>query len=144
MDLSQLKSLGEIAGIGGIALGLVVLLIRPLIGALSGLPKAERAGPIKLIAVGCFVIGVLGIVAWIIGNQSGVPTVATRGAQSPGIVSGGDATVSYGSQPALSSPTTSPASPAAPNGKVRTEGDQSPGVISGGNSRIQYAPSPAR
>jgi len=29
MDLSQLKSLGEIAGIGGIALGVVVLLVRP-------------------------------------------------------------------------------------------------------------------
>ena len=42
MDLSQLKSVGEIAGIGGIALGVVVLLVRPLIGTISGLPKIRQ------------------------------------------------------------------------------------------------------
>jgi hypothetical protein len=52
MDLSQLKFLGEIAGIGGIALGVVVLLIRPLIATIAGLPKDARAGPVKLIAIG--------------------------------------------------------------------------------------------
>jgi uncharacterized membrane protein len=70
MDLSQLKSLGEVAGIGGIALGVVVLILRPLIAAIAGLPKDARAGPVKLIAIGCFVIGALGIAAWTIGNRS--------------------------------------------------------------------------
>src|ERR1700746_2688256 len=100
MDLSQLKSLGEIAGIGGIALGVVVLLVRPLIGTISGLPKDARSGPVKLIAVGCFVIGALGIAAWTISAQPKVPQVSTRGNQSPGVISGGDATINYGSPPA--------------------------------------------
>ena len=38
MELSQLKSLGEIAGIGGIA-----FVRHRLIGTIAGLPKAARA-----------------------------------------------------------------------------------------------------
>ena len=134
MDLSQLKSLGEIAGIGGIALGVVVLLVRPLIATIAGLPKDARAGPVKLIAIGCFVIGALGIAAWTISSQSNGRQVSTRGGQSPGIVSGGDATVSYGISPAAqpgSPPTNTPNLP-VPSGTVHTEGNQSPGVIAGG------------
>ena len=66
MDLSQLKPLGEVAGIGGIALGVVVLVLRPLIRSIAGLPKDSRAGPVKLIAIGCFVIGGLGIAGGLI------------------------------------------------------------------------------
>ncbi len=149
MDLSQLKSLGEIAGIGGIALGVVVLVLRPLIAALAGLPKDARAGPVKLIAVGCFVIGALGIAAWTIGARAPGPQVSTRGSQSPGVVSRGDASVSYGAAPAAQ-----PVPPAAPpatesangpqpgGGSVRTEGDQSPAIVSGGKAKVDYAPAP--
>jgi hypothetical protein len=42
VDFSQLKSLGEIARIGGIALGGVVLALRPLITTIPGLPKDPR------------------------------------------------------------------------------------------------------
>jgi hypothetical protein len=146
MDLSQLKSLGEIAGIGGIALGVVVLLVRPLIATIAGLPKDARAGPVKLIAIGCFVIGALGIAAWTISSQSNGRQVSTRGAQSPGIVSGGDATVSYGISPAAqpgSPPTNTPNLP-VPSGTVHTEGDQSPGVIAGGKVGVDYAPTPSK
>jgi hypothetical protein len=145
MDLSQLKSLGEIAGIGGIALGVVVLLVRPLIATIAGLPKNARAGPVKLIAIGCFAIGALGITAWTISSQSGGRQVSTRGAQSPGVISGGDATVSYGTSPAAqpgSPPADAPALP-APSGTVRTEGNQSPGIITGNKVGIDYAPTPA-
>jgi hypothetical protein len=146
MDLSQLKSLGEIAGIGGIALGVVVLLVRPLIATIAGLPKDARAGPVKLIAIGCFVIGALGIAAWTISSQSNGRQVSTRGAQSPGIVSGGDATVSYGISPAAqpgSPPTNTPNLP-VPSGTVHTEGNQSPGVIAGGKVGVDYAPTPSK
>jgi|HubBroStandDraft_4_1064222.scaffolds.fasta_scaffold867733_1 hypothetical protein len=146
MDLSQLKSLGEIAGIGGIALGVVVLLIRPLIATIAGLPKDARARPVKLIAIGCFVIGALGIAAWTIGRQSAGPQISTRGAQSPGIISGGDATVSYGASPSAQpgSPPENASSAGAPKGAVQTEGGQSPGVIAGGKVGVEYAPtSPA-
>jgi hypothetical protein len=144
MDLSQLKSIGEIAGIGGIALGVVVLLVRPLITSIAGLPKDARAGPVKLMAVGCFVIGALGIAAWTIGSRSPGPQVSTQGTQSPGMISGGDASVSYGSAPATqraAPPTSTPTGP-APSGTVNTEGNQSPGVIAGGKAGIQYQPAP--
>jgi hypothetical protein len=146
MDLSQLKSLGEIAGIGGIALGVVVLLGRPLIASIAGLPKEARAGTVRLIAIGCFAIGVLGIAAWTISSQSGGQQVTTRGTQSPGIISGGDATINYGASPATQPgppPAAAPSSP-APSGTVRTEGGQSPGIIAGGKVGIEFAPaSPA-
>lgn len=144
MDLSQLKSLGEIAGIGGIALGVVVLLVRPLIATIAGLPKDARAGPVKLIAIGCFAIGALGIAAWTIGSQSGGRQVSTRGAQSPGVISGGDATISYGTSPAIQRSSPPPDAPGllAPSGTVHTEGDQSPGIVAGGRVGVEYGPAP--
>lgn len=144
MDMSQLKSLGEIAGIGGIALGVVVLLIRPLIATTAGLPKDARAGPVKLIALGCFIIGALGIAAWTFGQSKG-PQVATRGAQSPGVIGEGNVTVNYGSPSALPTdqPGNNPPAPPPRGGSVRTEGNQSPGVIAGGKVDIEFAPAPA-
>jgi hypothetical protein len=146
MDLSQIKSLGEIAGIGGIALGVVVLLLRPLIATISGLPKDARSGPVKMIAIGCFVIGALGIGAWIWGNQSKGLQASTRGTQSPAVIGGGNVTVNFGS-PSVpqtgSSPVDSPASPLPSGAAAQTEGSQSPGVITGGKADIEYSPPPA-
>ena len=142
MDLSQLKSLGEIAGIGGLALGVLVLLVWPLIASIAGLPKDARAGPVKLIAIGCFAIGALGIAAWTIGSQSPGQQVSTQGSQSPGIISGGSATVSYGAVPTAQPGSADKTNQAAPSGTVRTEGNQSPGVIAGGRVGVEYAPTP--
>jgi len=50
MDLSSLASLGKVAGLGGIALGVVVLLVRPVIDRASGVPAAERAPLLRFIA----------------------------------------------------------------------------------------------
>jgi hypothetical protein len=144
MDLSQLNSLGEVAGIGGIALGVVVLVLRPLIASLSGLPKDARVGPVRLIAIGCFVIGALGIAAWTVGNRAAGPEISIKGAQSPGIVSGGSATVTYGASPATPPPAPSVTSPPPgppPASTVHTEGNQSPSVVSGGGANVQYPPS---
>jgi hypothetical protein len=141
MDLSQLKSLGEIAGIGGIALGVVVLLVRPLIASIAGLPKGARAGPVKLIAIGCFAIGVLGIAAWTISSRSNGRQVTTHGAASPGVVSNEDVTINYGATPAAQSGSPAPKLP-APSGTVDTKGDQSPGIITGNKVGIDYAPTP--
>jgi hypothetical protein len=40
VNLSQLADLGKVAGIGGIALGVVVLLLRPVIEQSATLPEA--------------------------------------------------------------------------------------------------------
>ena len=48
MDLSSLESLGKVAGLGGIAIGVVVLLVRPIIERTSALPVAERARTFRL------------------------------------------------------------------------------------------------
>jgi hypothetical protein len=106
--------------------------------------RSARAGPVKLIAIGCFVIGAAGIAAWTISNQSNGRQVSTRGAQSPGVISGGDATVSYGTSPAAqpgSLPADAPKLP-SPSGMVRTEGNQSPSVIAGGKVGVEYPPTP--
>jgi hypothetical protein len=142
MDLSQLKSLGEVAGIGGIAFGGVVLLVRPLSATIVGLPKDARTGTVKLIEVGCFAIGALGVVAWAIGSRS---TVSTSGSESPAVISKENTTINYGaSSTEQQSAATKPASGGAPpSGTVSTKGNQSPGVISGGNVQIQYSTNPS-
>jgi hypothetical protein len=66
MDLSSLASLGKIAGLGGIALGVVVLLVRPIIDRTSGVPAAQRGPLLRFVATGAFGIGALGIVAWLV------------------------------------------------------------------------------
>ena len=70
MDLSSLASLGKVAGVGGIAIGAVVLLVRPLIDK-AGKAKPEQLALFRLIAIGAFAIGVLGIVAWVMGPGGG-------------------------------------------------------------------------
>jgi hypothetical protein len=71
MDLSSLASLGKVAGLGGIALGVVVLLVRPVIDRTSGVPAAQRGPLLRFVAMGSFGIGVLGIVAWLVSGLSG-------------------------------------------------------------------------
>jgi hypothetical protein len=71
MDLSSLASLGKIAGLGGIALGVVVLLVRPMIDRVATVPSAQRAPMLRFVATGAFGIGALGIVAWLISGLSG-------------------------------------------------------------------------
>ena len=80
MDLSSLASLGKIAGLGGIALGVVVLLVRPMIDRVSSVPAGERGPTLRLLALGAFGIGALGIVAWMAGGSvTGGPCSVTIG-----------------------------------------------------------------
>jgi hypothetical protein len=100
MDLSSLEALGKVAGIGGIAVGAVVLLVRPLIEQMSTLPKRQRAPTFRLIAIGAFAIGAIGIVVWLGSNLGGHNTTVTGGPCSN--TSAGDASgnsVNCGSVP---------------------------------------------
>jgi hypothetical protein len=71
------------------------------------------------------------------------PQAATRGEQSPAMISKGDTSIGYGI-PAPAGTSHLPASDQAPPaGSVRTEGNQSPAVNSGGNVGTQYGTSSA-
>jgi hypothetical protein len=108
VDLSSLASLGKIAGLGGIALGVVVLLVRPIIDRVSSVPAAQRAPLLRQVAMGAFGIGALGIVAWLISGLSGGTVTAGAG----GLVAGRDIsgnTITLAPQGGTTPPTTAPA-----------------------------------
>jgi hypothetical protein len=131
LDLSQLEPLGKVAGIGGIAIGAVVLLIRVILDKTSSVPAKQRASTLRFLAIGAFSIGALGIMAWIFNGWSGGQQASTRGNDSPAVISGGDATVGPASSADSSVPT-----PVAPNATAKTEGARSPAIISGGKATV--------
>lgn len=73
MDLSSLAELGKAAGVAGVAIGMIVLLVRPIVDSTSSLPRAERAPMLRSIMIGAFGIGGLGIVAWLLASLASVP-----------------------------------------------------------------------
>jgi hypothetical protein len=83
MNPSQLVGLGKVAGIGGIALGVVVLLVRPIIEQAGNVPEPVHAWLLLTIAIGAFVIGALGVVLWVLGNRPDRQVARTRGQDSP-------------------------------------------------------------
>jgi hypothetical protein len=101
MGLGSLAALGKIAGLGGIAIGVLVLLIRPIVEKSKSLPVAQRAPLLRLIAVGAFGIGALGVIAWWSSNSPASPPSVSAG--PCGVAAGHDAsgnTVSCGAVPA--------------------------------------------
>ena len=51
MNIGSLAALGKIAGIGGIALGVVALIFGKLVGAVAGVPADERAATVQIYAL---------------------------------------------------------------------------------------------
>jgi hypothetical protein len=93
MDLSSLAELGKVAGVAGIAIGMIVLVVRPMIEGARNFPRAERAPTFRLIAIGAFVIGGLGVLAWLIATVAAPPSggsSADCSVTSGGIGSGGN------------------------------------------------------
>lgn len=134
MDLPQLELLGKVAGIGGIAVGAAVVIVRAVLDKTSSVPARQRASMLRLMAIGAFGVGALGIIAWVANGWSGGQNATTRGNDSPAIISGGNVTIGP-ANPA------GPAAPAqrigvAPNATAKTEGGRSPAIISGGNATV--------
>jgi hypothetical protein len=73
MDPTILKTVGEIAGIGGLSLGVVLLLFRDVIRKnifpLLGVVEAYKL--LRLIVILVFMIGVAGLAAWVYTTQVG-------------------------------------------------------------------------
>lgn len=84
MDLSSLTSLGKVAGLGDIAIGVVLLLVRPIIDRVSSVPAAQRAPMLRFVAMGAFGIGALGIIAWVVSGLSGGNVTAGAGGVAAG------------------------------------------------------------
>jgi hypothetical protein len=84
MDLSSLASLGKVAGLGGIAIGLVAVLVRPIIDRVSSVPAAQRSPMLRFVAMGAFGIGALGIVAWLVSGLSNTSITAGAGGVAAG------------------------------------------------------------
>ena len=72
-------SLGKVAGIGGIARGVLVLLLRPVIEQSLTLPDAIRGCLLLTVTIGAFAIGALGVVLWVLSNRTGAQVASTEG-----------------------------------------------------------------
>jgi hypothetical protein len=140
MSLSGLERLGKVAGIGGISIGAVVLLLNPLIGTIPSLPSDQQADIVRLLAILGFGIGVIGVVAWSASGRAASRKVATAGRQSPAIKARRNVDIGYAGaapeRPAVSrsAQMARPSSDAA----AQTLGDQSPAVASEGDVSVHY------
>ena len=70
VDLSTLAELGK-KKVAGVAIGMIVLLVWPMIDGAKDLLRAEPGPMSRLVAVGAFAIGALGILARPLASVSG-------------------------------------------------------------------------
>jgi len=108
VDISQLPKLGKIAGVPGIALGVVVLLLGAVVAAAGVLPEGWRGPVIVVIIVGTMLLGVLAVLGWARGTRGGAQVARTERDHSA--ASNLDKTKTGGSQRASTAGENSPAS----------------------------------
>ena len=89
MDTELLKVVGQVAGIGGLALGVFLLLFREVIRKriFPMLPPAQAYRLLRLIIVAVWSVAIVGIAAWVYVGQG--PTRAVS-ADNGGVAIGGD------------------------------------------------------
>jgi hypothetical protein len=77
--MAELEAIGKVAGIGGIALGVLLFVFRDVIRRkiFSRLPAAETYRLMRLIIVLTFIAACVGIAAWVVG--SGIVVQMTSG-----------------------------------------------------------------
>ena len=107
VDISQLPKLGKIAGVPGIALGVVVLLLGAVVAAVDILPEGWRGPVAVVVIVGAVLLGVLAVLGWARGTRGGAQVARTEGDRSD--ASNLDETKSNGSQHASTEGEDSPA-----------------------------------
>jgi hypothetical protein len=106
MEAGLLKDLGQALGIGGVALGVIFLVFREMIRKtiFPKLAKRDAYRLLRLITVSVWSVAVIGVGAWIFGDQKSraqPPVISTTGPQSP-VVSGtnGNVVINVGDPPA--------------------------------------------
>lgn len=141
MDTELLRTVGQIAGIGGVALGVFLLLFRELIrkAILPRLPAREASRFLTLIAVLVWSVALAGIGAWV-WTETRKPSPITQPPDirvRQGVGAGGDIT---GTQITIAAPPADPTAsgPAAGPGITVQGGVGAGGAIE--DSRIDIAP----
>ena len=113
MDTELIKTVGQVAGIGGIALGVFLLLFRDLIRKqiFPTLAKREGYRLLRLIAVLIWSVALAGIGAWVwtsqpVTAQSVSPNVRANNGVAAGRDAniGGDVTIGSGTAPGTEAP----------------------------------------
>ncbi|GLR44025.1 hypothetical protein [Mesorhizobium amorphae] len=92
MDAAVLQAVGQVAGIGGLALGVFLLLFREIIRKkiFPMLPPAQAYRLLRLITGAVWSIALAGIAAWVYTSQASAKAVsADHGIAIGGDVSGG-------------------------------------------------------
>jgi hypothetical protein len=108
--------------------------VRGIIDKTSSVPAKQRASMLRLLAIGAFGVGALGIMAWVANGWSGGQHTSTRGSDSPAVISGGNVTIGPASSAGPSVP--APEIGVTPSATAKTEGTRSPAIVSGGNAVI--------
>jgi hypothetical protein len=130
MEAEVLKAVGGIAGIGGLALGVILLLFKDVIGktVFAGLTRKQSYALLNKIVMATWSVAVLGIAAWYFG--------AKNSPSQPGVLS----TV----PPQASSPTTRPGPPPPlpPGVSSGKSGISSGASGKGGSNSVQQIPLP--
>jgi hypothetical protein len=67
VEAEILKTVGQIAGIGGLALGVLLIVFRDIIrkNIFPRLPAAEAYRLLRLITVAVWTVAIVGIIAWV-------------------------------------------------------------------------------
>jgi hypothetical protein len=108
MDSDLLKTLGQLLGIGGLALGVFLLLFREVIrkSIFPTLKKDDAFRLVRLMVVLIWSVAVIGIGAWIWGAQMPPKrSIMTTGDQGPVIQdTSGDARIEYNAPGQLKRP----------------------------------------
>jgi hypothetical protein len=101
MDADVLKTVGQVAGIGGLALGVLLIVFRDIIrkNIFPQLPPEEAYRLLRLITLAVWSVAIVGIGAWVYVTNASTPNVeATNGGVAIGRdVSG--STITTGSPP---------------------------------------------
>jgi hypothetical protein len=103
MDTELLKTLGQVLGIGGLALGIFFLLFREVIrkSIFPTLKKDDAYRLLRLITVLIWSVAVIGIAAWVWGDRTVTAhSVTTTGPQSPVVTdTKGDVRIDFNAPP---------------------------------------------
>jgi hypothetical protein len=122
MDTELIKTVGQVAGIGGVALGVFLLLFRDLIRKqiFPMLAKREGYRLLRLVAVLIWSVALAGIGAWVWTSQPGaVEQTPTDVRANNGVAAGrdanigGDVNIGGGSPPGTEAPQSKASPPGA-------------------------------